>query len=67
MPEQERFVERMVEQSVDNHVHWSWKEFVLELPFEVCKFPHQDRISQRTVDECDITLKRTLFQVKIAF
>ena len=32
---QERVFERMVEQNVDNYVHWSLKEFVLELLVEV--------------------------------
>ena len=44
MPMQ-RFFERMVEQSVDDHIHWSLKDFVLALRFEVCKCSKQDRMS----------------------
>ena len=62
MPVQERFFERMVEKSLDNRVHWSEKEFVLELPFEVCKLSSQYRISQRTVEQIEVLVVKIVPQ-----
>ena len=51
VPVHGRFIEWMVEKSVDGHVHRRMKEMAFETPFELHKFSSQDQISQRTVEQ----------------
>ena len=67
VPVHGRCLERMAEQSVDNHVHRRMKEIVPETPSEVHKFSSQDRISLRTVQQIfDASVVEVIRQVHIS-